>query len=109
MLGTKYVVDKFWMMIGKQEMSTAFLPKFGKLVDILLGGLQRTEVFVFYVGYTVCFELMLAAYEVKVTEEYYCMFYTSLKRYELYNAVTIPGSTCLYIKPKTDLNVCFYY
>ena len=109
MLGTKYVVSKCWMMIGKQEMPTAILPMFGKLVDILLCGSQRTAVFVFCVGHTVCFEPMLAAYEIKVTEEYRCIFYTSLKHYELYNAVTIPRSTCLYIKPKIDLNVCFYY
>ena len=109
-LGTSYKADKCWMMVGKQDIAMGTMPQFGLLCDIIVYGSQPTVIFIFKVTDTTAFVSHFRAYELSKHPHsmwYFCVFTTSLKSHEIYQAVYVQN-TC-YLKPKHDLTVLCNY
>lgn len=78
-LGTKYVVNQCWMLIGVQQTDLALLPKFGELVDIILYGSEKAPLFVFTPAHT-SYDRMTAAFKVERESRYECRFRSSIEK-----------------------------
>lgn len=63
-LGTEYKCDKCWLMIAEELLPTGYVPKFGKLFDIILHGPEHNIIFVFVLSSTVCYNPRVGAYMV---------------------------------------------
>ena len=102
-LGTYYVVDKCWMLIGIEKLDCANLPKFGKLFDIVLHGPHKVPIFVFVAASTLCFDTTMSSFQLRIEYRFVCKYHSALRCHELFNATEVDGH--LLVKPKLDLEV----
>ena len=111
-LGTEYKCDKCWLMIAKELLPTGYVPKFGKLFDIILHGPEPN---IILLSSTVCYNPRVGAYMVEPlpdltpSHNFLCVYRQSLFCHHPFNIVRSHNCTSLYIKSKYDLSVYCNY